>query len=1651
MTKEKKYFRRILKILLYCFLGLIGLLVTLCIIVQIPFIQNYCIDKATSLLSQKLETKVFVKHFSLNINGEISLDDVYLEDQSRDTLLFAGQITIGVELPGILNKQINLYKLSLQQVNVNLYTLGQSSVWNYQYIINAFTDSLKIDSINKKDTAGSSYNISLSGLQLNNIDFLFNDRFNKTKIQVDLKKLRANLSETDINKKHFDFNEINISGLNMMADFGQITESIDTTTSLLPYLAVKKINLSQIKVHYYSTQRPVLIAELQNYIGSNIKVDMNTSSIDADAQELTQSQVAFFTFPATVDNAKSVQNNWKIKISGISLKDNTFFLNTLNKASRNGFDSDTMYANGIHLHASDILYNADTTSANIHEASFKNGSFSLLKLQTQFLMTKKSIEVNNVDLRTTNSRFVGNIFMKYPSLEKIKNHPEQLHINTEIESSYLAVTDVIWFNPKLTENTFFANKNNFASISGKITGKLNNLTGENIHIESGQQTIIHTNFKIKGLPDLSNASYQIPNIRISSGKEDAEQLIDKKILSSVNLPTSFQLIGNFNVSIQTLSAILNLKSTSGDAILNAKKNKEVYSLQLQTKNLNIGNLLTIPDLGQVTAEVDINGKGLDSNLRAVIRINASDISYNKYNYRNLTANFIMNNKEFQGEASLKDTNIDLSLSGLVNLDENNTKYKIKLTVKGADLQELHFTETDISVGITAEVDLRGNTATSLNGEAGISQVILAKEGKIHILDSLIFATINEKGKNNIEFSSAVVNLKYSGTIPVTLISKSLLNHINNYFPFTTNEQQDKANHTGSFDLTIKVKPHPVIRDVFLPSLKSFDIEPVQISFDGANKTLKSKIQINNLEYDNISITDFTFDVNSDNLQTDYKLSGSDIIYSNFELRDLLINGKIADSSLTCNISVLNKNKEKLLELHTLMRNEKELKKIYIFPEELIIAGKSWNIDPSNYSGFNKKGILIHNLSINNGSHTISINSAKEEINEDIVISFNEFSLDDISNIFKKTKTPAEGIVNGNILLKKNNGRYGIIADATINGLKLYEIPAGDLSFQATKEGQDFHIKASLKGNENNILTEGTVQNVDSQTVLDLKVQIDKLSLNLIQSIAPEQISSAEGFINGNFYVKGNSSLPSVNGSLNFNQVKITPALTGSNYFVSNENILLHDQKLTLRNFTIQDENNNNLEIDGEISNINTVPEFDISIISSNFQLLNTSSKKNKGYHGRLIIDSKIYIKGNQKLPVITSNIKLKGNSDFTFIVPEKKLSSNKGEDVVIFNDQLPFHPLIARNSKSAEMESTIKGYDISSTIEVDREAVLRIQIDPATNDSLIVKGETALNFSIDAGGKTTLTGTYNLYEGSYMASLESLVRKKFLIQQGSTITWSGDLTDADLNITAIYTVRASPIDLVSNQMSGMSEAEQNNYRMRIPFHVILQLKGQLLKPEIQFEIQLPPAEKGVLGGAVNSQLTLLNEDESELNKQVFALLVLGRFIQQNPLESEAGGVSTAARTSVSKFLTQQLNQLSSQIVKGVDLSFDVQSYDDFSDGSSQGRTELGVALEKKIFNDRLSVQVGGSIDVEGEKTSQNNVNDLTGDVTVEYMLTKDGRYRLKGFRHNQYEGILEGQLVETGAGILYNRDFNSWKSLFQKTKLEKIKDSRSNEKEINEK
>ncbi|WP_299183884.1 translocation/assembly module TamB domain-containing protein, partial [uncultured Chryseobacterium sp.] len=197
---------------------------------------------------------------------------------------------------------------------------------------------------------------------------------------------------------------------------------------------------------------------------------------------------------------------------------------------------------------------------------------------------------------------------------------------------------------------------------------------------------------------------------------------------------------------------------------------------------------------------------------------------------------------------------------------------------------------------------------------------------------------------------------------------------------------------------------------------------------------------------------------------------------------------------------------------------------------------------------------------------------------------------------------------------------------------------------------------------------------------------------------------------------------------------------------------------------------------------------------------------------------------------------------------------------------------------------------------------------------------------------------------------------------------------------------------------------------------------------------------------VNAKLAQLRTEESEMNKQVFALLLLNRFVGENPFQSGAGlSAEALARQSVSKILSQQINNLTSGLIKGVDLNFDLESSEDYTTGERNTRTDLNVDISKKLLNDRLKVSVGSNFGLEGDARQNENMTNIAGDVTVDYSLSKDGRYMLRAYRKNEYQVALQGQIVETGLGFIITLDYDKFREIFQKSRRNRTKENKNNQ------
>ncbi len=1647
--------RIILKYIFRILVGVFLLFVFLIIIIQINFVQNFLADKAIVFLSKKTNSVIRLNKIGVKFPNKIFLSEIYLEDQHHDTLLYAGELKLSPDFFEIIKGNISINSIILDDAVVNLSRLQSDSTYNYNFLVESFSKPDKSPKVQPDSSKG--LNLNLDKIQLHQVRFSLEDKYAGISCGLSVKELNLRINELDLKKFKFDIRSID---LNTFVGNLVISKSPKESNSVSkqPQIKVHTLTVSNSAFAYKNTpdQSDLLASinkfNLQDALYSPENYEISIKSLALSNSVYRSNSIADTSLKTLPVNKKSnSENPWKIKADKIDLSKNEISINKTNLPNRNStFDNNHLNYKGVSLLLHNLQFSSSLTAFKLDKLSLESeGNFVVKKIASTFKMTRTSIQLDETQIETSHSKIDLSALLKFTSLTTLSDSIQNLQVNAEFNPTLINTSDILYFSPQLAKQNYFRGSGKEISLSGRFTGKVGDLKGEKISIKTAQQTELFSDFIISGLPDIKHANFILPNLFIKSGRNDLISILGNNILPpSLNLPLHFSIKADFRGRLKDFTGNINMVSDQGNlkafAFLDEQEN---FHCKISSEEFNLGKLLKNEKmLGPATLKADIEGKGLDVNkIEARVIINAESIELNQYNYHLLSIDGKVLGRQFDGKINLNDTNAVFDFQGLVNLDKGNEIYNFTLDLKGADLKKLHFSDEDLRISLTAISDLKGNTIDNINGTAGITKIIIAHNGKKYVLDSILVASINKEGKSEMNLKSAIVGIKYNGTFSPGSISKEIKKHINRYFPLGT-DTQTVISKPQKFNFEIELHNNALISEVFLPKLNEFETVLIAGDFDSEQNKLSLNVSIPHVKYDGIEVKDLKLDINSDEKDLNYKLFIPELLNPSMQIKNLDLNGKLTDQKASINISSIEED-QKTLEIHSEVLPESDYYKFHILPTDFFLGNKSWTLPEDNFIAFGKPGIWIHNISLKQSGDELSINSIHDKFKDDFKIVFSNFSIENITDIVQKDTSLVSGIIDGEILLKQTVQNFGIIANLNIKDLEVRKNAIGNIAVKASNpQAGKFDFNLNISGLKNDIQMNGYYNPSDSLNGMHVKADINALTMESIQAFANQQISNSSGLLTGKITVDGSSADPKINGSVTLKDAYTNPALLNMRFHFKDETINLKNNSVYLNNFTIEDPNGNTASINGSVQITKNSPfVLDLGLDSRDFTLFNTTEKDNKVYYGKMIIDSRVQVKGTSDLPIITSRIQLKEGSNFTFAVPEKKINSDKGEGVVEF-DSLKFHPILIRDETATVKSSAYKGLDISSTIEVNEKAVLRLMVDPETKDSLVVQGSASLGFTLDPSGKISLTGSYNLSEGSYLVSLKSLIKRKFAIEKGSTIVWNGDPLDADVNINAIYSIRTSPIDLIGNEIAGLSETDRNTYRQRLPFLVYLKLKGPLLKPDISFEIQLPPDQKGAMGGVVNAKLIQLNEDPSALNKQVFALLVLRRFIQENPLESanQGSAASNLARSSVSSFLTAQLNQYGSNIVPGVELNFDVQSYDDYSSGQAEGRTQLGLGVQKQLLNDRLSVQVGGTVDVEGQRAQENSASNITGDVTVEYKLTEDGRYRLKGFRHNQYEGALEGQLVETGVGLLYSKDFNEWKELFKSNRKES-KDLNENE------
>jgi len=1655
----KKYLKISLKIIAWLIGSLIGIFLLIVVLIQIPPIQNKLKNIAVTFLEGKIKTKVEIGKIEIGLPKKIILRDFYFQGQLNDTLLAGDKLAVDISLLKLLDNKVEINAIDLQKFTANI-SRNQDSVFNFDYIIKAFASTPKTK---PKDTASMQF--SINKINFDKLRVRFNDAITKNNLDVYLNHFDTRIKKFDLDKLDFEIPKINLDGLNLDLAQGVVNElekksiAVAADVAKTPQLKLKlgDIELSNIIIAYANSSTKLKT----NLKLGKLLLDINTIdlknqliAIDKLEWENTKASLVFgkmvkqLADKKTATTLSQTKNNWKLSLAEADLQNINFDFDDENSIrTKRGIDYKHLALKDFGLQANKIYYSTDSILGNLENLSVKDKSgLNIEKLNTNFFYGNTITYLKNLYVKTPNTLLQNKIILKYPSISSLSKNLGSLYVNAALINSKIGFKDILIFVPGLSNsNPFKGNTNATLFINSKVNGKLNNLNIPLFEISGIGKTKISVSGKITRLPNVKKSFFDLNIKKFETTATDLNLFVPKETIpNNLRLPQNIALKGTFKGAINNFATNMLLLSSYGKAKIEANfnqqiKNKETYLANVEFVNFDLGKLLKQEaKLGKISLRANVNGVGLNpKSAKAEFKVLLSNANYNKYTYKNLKLNGNIAGGIYRIMAGMDDANLDFDLKANGSFAGKYPSVNFKLNLDSANFGKLNFYAGEFRLRGKIEADITTANPDYLNGKISINEILIAKDKERLLLDSINITSTATSLKNTLEIKSPFLYANLNGKYQLTQLGTAISNTIANYYnPNPAMVKKQIAPQNFAFKMAI-YNNKTLLK--LVPAIKKLETINASGRYNSIGDSLILNATIPKLVYGTNTITDAKLAVNTVNNALEYSLIINEIKNAQILLPYTSLTGNLKNNILNYNLLVKDKADKDRYAIAGNLKTVNNQSEIRLNIDGLKLNYEPWKIASDNLISLGKNGINATNFLMSNAAQSIKIQSQSLANNAPLAIDFKNFKIETLTSIVEKDSLLIGGSINGNALLNNLTTSPTFTSDLTIKDFNFKADTLGDIALKVNNQlGNKLVANINITGKGNQVNLEGFYNIADANFNMDLN--IIKLNIKSIQGFTMGNITESSGYLTGNFKLTGSANAPKIRGDLQFNNGAFRVKPLNSYFTLINDKITLNDDGILFNKFSFEDSVSNKLVVDG-IVYTQTYKDyrFNLEVLAKNFRAVNSTEKDNDLFYGQLYLDTRLRIKGDMNKPIVDGNLKINKDTKFTIVLPQSDPSIADREGIVEFIDQDNLQLAQTFSLPDSLNKSEIKSMDVSVNIEIDKEAELTMVIDKGNGDFIKLKGEARLNGGIDPSGKTSLTGRYDLKEGSYEMSF-NFIKRKFLIKEGSSIVWTGEPTTADVNLTAIYVANTAPIDLLDNQLSGLSPAVRNTYKQDLPFNVLLMMKGQLLKPEISFDVTLPEGNYNVAADIVSSsrtKLAQLRQQPSELNKQVFALLLLNRFIGENPFASEAGsgGVGSLARQSVSKILSQQLNDLAGNLIEGVELNFDLESTDDYTTGNRTDKTDLNVGLSKRLLNDRLKVTVGSSFGIEGAQQANQQTTNIAGDVSVDYQLSKDGQYMLRAYRKNQYQVALQGQVVETGVGFIITMDYNKFREIFNGKKL----------------
>jgi hypothetical protein len=1353
-------------------------------------------------------------------------------------------------------------------------------------------------------------------------------------------------------------------------------------------------------------------------------VKLDNSSVYLKEYKDSTSNVKFIVdFFSSPDTSKSTGKPWnvifgKVAVNNLHFRYKNYLVDTLINGVN--FDDVDVKKFSTVIDSMDVIHHL--FKGYIHHLTLHEKSGAYIKnLTADATVDTNLILTKHLFLQTANSMVRDYFRMKFKSFDDFADIEDKVMMDADFKSSRVSSKDIAFFTSGLEKVRFDL------GVDGKIHGMVRHLTAKNLLITGGQATYIRGDFSLRGLPDWDNTFLELKFDQLSTNKKDLDYLYSNftgtkgaKVPDMIGKFGNINFTGRFTGLQNDFVAFGTFKTKLGrfDPDINLKIDKKgipAYSGKISTSDFDLGGLLDNDAIGRATLSANVKGSGDElKNLTENLDAQIGHINYNGYDYHNLNVKGTFIKKIADAKISINDNNVKLNMAGTVDLNPALTAYNFTADIKDAHLHTLKLLKDTITLTTVLKTKFSGNSLENLQGHIELTPIRIVDPRNNYVVDSIDLSA-HGKGDNRIlALKSDIAEANIHGSFDLATLPSYFKQIAKKYIPsLSIAAVTPKPQH---FEFNLGLKNMSPLLALFDPDLKIPDQGNFVGEFDSSNETATLNGYVKTIQYGTTVFHDFILDESTTNGQLGLNISLSKInITDSLFIKNIDISNALRRDSLNFNIKLADKDATNQLDLYGLVEFGRDTTaKLKLLPSDVILEHQDWKLTDQVRIKFLDGKTEIDGFQLSNGLQKVKINGLISSNPEDkLKLEFEKFNMNTFDQLTKVSGVALKGSLNGNVIFSSISNTPGIDAHLNIDSLNMNKTLVGDVKIESTlgNDRKEADVKMSINNNGTETMNISGAYNLTKEAeanALNFKVKMDHVQTVIFDPFIRDLVSDPKGTVSSDLSLTGPASKPQMNGTVTLDNTGVTVNYLKTAFTVSDK-LTVTNSVIDVDGMVLKDAYGGTGEVKGKVdlNNLDN-PDIEATVTAKNLLALNTTFKDNHLYYGKAFGTGTFAFNG----PVNTMNINIKARTlaGTVFNIPLNTSTTAGDYDFIRFVSHKD-------STKVVVPKNAFDGVTLNLDLTVDEKTIVKI-----TTDYGVLEGSGTtnnLNLNINSLGDFNMYGDFLISTGKFEFTAKNFISKNFTVNQGGTIRWTGDPSNADINLNAIYEVRTDISPLY--QAAGLASPKGAE---NVLVQAELIITKSLLHPTIDFDFNFPtdPSIKDDLG----TYLT----DYNNRSQQALSIIVRRNFASGTP-NSLTNQVLGTAGEAVSEFAFNKLNTFISQSnIKNFDLN--LRSFNDAS-------ASLRLFNSRLVFNGSLFTTTGSN-DLFNNSTQNSlfnsNFNSLTKDFEAQYLLRKSGdltaKYSYRVLNTTTLNTIdqLSVQYVN-GVGLTYQRDFDTFGEFFR--------------------